>query len=299
MASFSKRSGLFLSLPNGFPIQHPCLGQWLFHLGWDLARYKLTERVFSARVQSGRILRNRNEIAYEAIDLGARWLLMVDPDMDPDPYLGCAEHPQVQPFVGSSLAFLKSNPFSIIAAPAWIESPGKQTNVWTSPQDGNPGRRFTDAEAMQRFKNPAIERVPAIGTGLMLIDTHVFDIMPEPFFNDVYHDQRMVKLDMTQDVYFTSRANEAGVGVYCNWYAWCGHHKDQLLLPEPGERPMKRVPIVDDGYSFAEAAENGQVRAQAEAVVAQAPVNADVGRPFPVNLRPRDATPESSIEPMA
>ena len=169
-----------------------------------------------------------------AKDKGASYLLFVDPDMEPDIEEGRADG-KALPFFQSSLNMLEKlkagkiegmpeGSLGIIGAPALSGPPDFMVNVQMPDDDVKcKYRRATIEEAIA--KTSMIERVVAIGTGLMLIPMAVFDKAKTPYFEDKYNDPLKRFVYSSQDTSFCFNCNNNGVSVWCNWYAWARHWK--------------------------------------------------------------------------
>lgn len=223
----TRKYRLHIGRPCGLGFEHMDMGVFMFELGvWACQNRETLIDVSLATSVSSRILLNRNILAKQALELNADYLLMLDPDMKPDMYVGAGS--PAKKFMESSWQHALENPCSVIAAPAVGEPPKSVTNVFITGADDN-ARRMTHEECAERQANPCIEQVVGMGTGLILIDTLVFRRLQQPWFDDVYTDETKTDLKLSQDVYFTTNCAAAGMPVYCNHYAWAGHQKTVLL----------------------------------------------------------------------
>lgn len=230
---------VMLAWPVGQHSVCPEAARWSRHLYMDMALDPLIERVVEFDIGTARILMNRNNIAQHALKTGCRWLVMCDPDMHPDLWLGVRDG--LERFWTSSFYFARDHAARtgdpcIVGAPAMCGPPQYPINVFR--QDGSGLRHVTHAEVGDVYAGePAMERVVAIGTGLMLIDTEIFKRLPQPWFDDLYQTAAKDEIFMSQDVYFCTEATRHGLHVYANWYAPCGHYKTKCLglpgLPDP------------------------------------------------------------------
>lgn len=220
----------------------PDIGDWLVK----------TELYLRSRPDVGSILHHRiddtpadmvrNRMVEDAKEAKVDYLLMVDADMRPD-----FPKPGARPFVASSLDFaLSHHGPCVIAAPYSGPSPHQNMYVftWRNLKSNNPNpdlqmRQFEREEAAARS---GMEEVAALPTGLILIDMRVFDVLAyedekggvqpaAPYFYYEYKDKFNAHKSSTEDVTFTRDCSLAGVPVYCNWDAWCGHWKNELVPP--------------------------------------------------------------------
>lgn len=213
----------------GDQTEHTRFSNWSSMFCWKLGRHEpRIETVFIYSAPSPRILLNRNMIVEAAINGGADFLLMVDPDMEPD-YLSVRGENGAFDFWRSSFGFMLQNPGCVIGAPALSGHPSYEPNVWRLSPEGIPVK-VTPREAARQ--KPCIEEVFAIGSGLMLIDLSIFSRLPQPWFDDIYEDKKKTKLKISQDFYFCRSCGRAEIPVLCNWAAWSRHWKYQ-----PVERP--------------------------------------------------------------
>lgn len=228
-----KKFKVMLGRPVGQGSEKTDVGTFLMQFALFCRDHPRIEQMCEAESVSSRILLNRNIIMAEAIKQECDFLLMIDPDMSPDMYgRGEDRKPFVRDFLESSFKFLLENPFNIIAAPASGDPPKRLVNVFTTNLDGT-ARRMTHTETRDRWLNPSIEQVHAIGTGLILIHMPVIKVLEQPYFDDVYANVEKTELSLSQDIYFTQNLTLAGVGVFCNWYSFAGHIKSDVLgVPE-------------------------------------------------------------------
>lgn len=179
----------------------------------------------------------RNDVAEKAKAKKADYLLIADNDMNPDAYHKSNDYrlgldPAAKLFWDSSWEFmLKQSEPCIIAAPYCGPPPHECVYVfqWISNQSDHANKStdhglqmFTREDAAYRR---GIEEVAALPTGLMLLDTRVFDILDPPYFQYEWTDKTESRKASTEDVFFTRDASIAGIPNYCNWDAWAGHWK--------------------------------------------------------------------------
>lgn len=201
---------------------------WFAALSFRLGRDPRIKDVIYQQPNSPRILLNRNLIVKSALESKCDFLLMVDPDMQPDflaNELGAID------FWKSSFEFMLRNRGCVIGAPACSGYPKRDPCVWRLDPEMDKVVRVTREEAGRQ--RPCLEQVSAIGTGLMLIDMQIFDKLEQPWFDDVYLDKSKTRLTMSQDVWFCRQVNKAEFPVFCNWSAWAAHWKyEPVCRPE-------------------------------------------------------------------
>ena len=186
----------------------------------------------------------RNKILKDAKDQGYDYCLMVDDDMCPDLLLG---EPGTEAFLPTALSFaLNHGSPCVVAAPYCSAPPWQEVLVMmdrqTVPDSPDAGgtalSKYTRDEAAMMS---GIQRVAALPTGCMLIDTRVCNILPHPWFSYEYADDHHTKLDSTEDIVFSRNLNWLSVPQFCHWSAWAGHDK-KYLTGKPQRSPIDRVP---------------------------------------------------------
>lgn len=268
-----KKYSFMVAMPTGLGLLRWSAAAYLFDMGRILQSHPLIDQIRLVSVASSRIMLNRNSIAQDALERGVDFLLMIDPDMKPDIYLN--RRKAAKPFFHSSLQHLLDNPFGVVAAPAICDPPKCLTNVFVRDEETGKARRMTHEEAAARQRNPAIEQVVAIGTGIMLIHMPIFRSLEAPFFFDDYNSD-CTNLERSQDINFTSRCTEAGIPVWCNHYAFAGHDK-HVMLECPGigddeeEAKVAGPAEADPAYLPITLGRNAPVPPKAAAVAEQSP----------------------------
>lgn len=241
MALLDGKPSILFGVPSTLGNECVELGCWLWSMGLWLGRNGISFRDMHGSPRSPRILLNRNSLAEHAIRERADFLLMVDPDMVPDIYstqnfqmqdeveVDSPALPGQMPFLPMALEFFKSHPCSVLAAPAVGDMPKRRLNVYPLEADQSMSKPATHEYAEKRVREGnVIEKVAAIGTGLIMIPTPVFQFIKRPFFDDVYNEGKTT-LELSQDVYFTNTCHQAGIDVYCAWCSFCGHKKTWTL----------------------------------------------------------------------
>ncbi len=183
----------------------------------------------------------RNMAAKAALHDGLDALVMYDSDMVPDLLLGT--DPEAKPFWDVALdLFCKHYDKGpcIIGAPYCGGPPhpvvgGSEVPfVFTWRNDSNHADcRWPKLKLFEREEvahRAGIERVPAIGTGIILIDMRVFKELPPPWFEYEYGDPPFNTYKAsTEDVYFTRNASMNGIPVFVTWDCWAGHTKPYVV----------------------------------------------------------------------
>lgn len=231
-----------------FPYQNaecPDSADWVLKTAIKCKQDPRIGAIFQARFDDTPITMTRNQAALAARKHGADYLVMIDSDMKPD-------LPGEEPFWETSLEFLLAHRDQpcMIAAPYCGPPNACNTYVFQWANWMNEGARdldfrleqFTREEAAVRadwFRaqgKPPIEQVAALPTGLIIIDTRVFDVVKPPWFYYEWKDKTESEKASTEDVTFTRDASLSGCPVYCNWGSWAGHWK-RFLVEKP--QPIK------------------------------------------------------------
>lgn len=187
----------------------------------------------------------RNQAVMEARQAGADVLIMVDSDMRPDCEFG--QDPLAKPFVPTAFEFLynhwEKGPV-VLAAPYCGSSPVNNVFAFHWDTDRNPRADVLRPKLSQYSRNQAyqmdgIQPVGAIGTGLMMFDMRIFNLLPPPWFYYTYDAAEAKKL-ATEDCTFTRDVSMIGhlkLGyetLLCCWSSWAGHWKPELIRkPQP------------------------------------------------------------------
>jgi len=203
----------------------------------------------------------RNKCLVEAEEHGYDFVLMLDSDNLPDLYLGCPTMPNVKPFWQSSFDFAtdivarKGVP-TVIAAPYCGPGPHACVYVFDWVNFRNPGLQPNGLDVKVDFKldmvprheaalRTGIQPAGALPTGVCLIDMRAVKPLPHPRFDYEWTDQRAIQKASTEDVMFTRNLSylweEYGNVLYCNWDAWAGHVK-QEIIGKPQNYPNAWVP---------------------------------------------------------
>lgn len=162
-----------------------------------------------AAVKGYGVARARNIIAQKALDERFDAVLMVDADVVPP---------------RDALAAMIGGGFDIVLAP--------YPSIKGGCELFRPGaRNFTDAN---RIGSPpqAVFGVKGGGLGCALIRTSVFKRMQRPWFRYVEYQNGSV---LSEDLYFCTRASEAGIAIMADGRIRCGHMCRSIYQFERGQ----------------------------------------------------------------
>jgi len=210
-----------------------------------------------------RIDQYRNETVNEAKRLGFTHLLMIDPDMVPDRYVGL--DPRAAPFWPNAWSWIQEHPGSVVAAPYRGEPPKCDVQVFRDDSRGKL-KKYTDAEAI---RCEGWHSVGAVGTGLMLIDMAIISKLKKPYFKNVYWGEDEAGLLIGEDVAFSINCRDHDIPVWVNFSCWCGHMQMGCV-----EKPFwdavhhkSLVEVVPDGHAEIQRGNNGHAGPGRGAVV--------------------------------
>jgi len=245
----------------------PQIGDWLYRLGRWHARnlHRLESEMWSFCRSDTPIPMVRNAAAFEARRDGVDLLVMVDSDMHPDIHRGFDSQAHV--FIEKAFELFCEHYDKgpcVIGAPYVGPPPHPITGGNAVPYvlqwDGDcndEALRSYSLKLMDRFdagRRTGIEKVAAIGTGLMLFDMRLFadGAMIPPWFdyewtNEPYNTGKA----STEDVFFTRNCSLCGYPVYCLWNCWAGHAKPAV------EGKPQRVSSDMVGEQYAKAVKRG------------------------------------------
>lgn len=237
---------LCLARQNGWNLESTEHGTWLFHFGFTVAQSQpQIDEVFSFAMVNHRVPMCRNGCVEAARRRGATHILMIDPDMSIDRYLadvGSGPSQQhAQSFWQTAWPFAIKHPGSIVAAPYCGGHEEQPVHVFVRNNQNHLVRVTRETAAKLR----GWTSVEAIGAGCMLVDMEVFKKLSKPHFYDTFVDETQNELHHSSDVEFSLKCRAAGVPIYVNWNAWCGHW--QLVCTErPGLPPKQVGNVVED-----------------------------------------------------
>jgi predicted O-methyltransferase YrrM len=272
--------------------ESPKVGDWL--AGFTLEVHKdprCEPTLFKYTEADTPLTMTRNGALKAALDKGVDVLVMIDSDTVPDLYLGF--DPLAKPFWKSSFDFFVEHYDRgpcIVYCPYCGPPPhpimgGEEIPYAFHWSNAGNTRQQKEAVELKIFsRTEAAERVgfeclPAGCTGLILIDMRAighpvpeegtpawqdwgrkcekqgWHPLPPPWFDYEWADSpyNTIKAS-TEDVYFTRNATLAGTKVYCNWWAWCGHAKIEIV----GKPILPTVEGINKDYVKAVLAKNSE-----------------------------------------
>ena len=250
--------------PCGWGLEVPDVGTYLLLLGFNIGYENGKNHgnpdkqiaISLTQTNKSRIPAARNHGVKEAREEGATHLLMIDPDVAIDAFVGT--EPWAKKWWSEAWYFAKRDgPPLVLTAP--YAGQLQKVHVFYRDKEGvNRRYSWNDAGKMSGWS-----QVNAVGSGLMLIDMRVFDLLDKhddslnqhrPYFRDIYADERETELDYTPDVYFCERCREVGVPIWVNWDCWCGHWQLQRVtsprcgtIPETTESEVSGSAIKEQG----------------------------------------------------
>lgn len=194
--------------------------------------------------------RVRNKALQVASAEGFDFLLMLDNDMHPD--VECTTDPKAVPFFPSVLDFMLRHDGPCVVGAPYCASPPKEDCIvmkWESIPANN---AILPAEMKRYSRREAalatgFEEVPALPTGVMLIDLRVLRTIVPPFFDYEFTTESEVELAATEDVVFTRNLSFIGIPQYVAWDSWAGHlktvcvRKPRLIEPQQISRMVKKA----------------------------------------------------------
>jgi hypothetical protein len=224
---------LHLSFPTGFKLNCPDLTVWLTMWGMKLFTPRTQVRGLDLHnVSQSRIGLCRNESVADAKTRGATHIWFIDPDMCPD---WMVQRYGATPFWPGCWDFIRTMGACVVAAPyaGMADTASYKVHVFRR-EVGNRLVRLAPEEAAELT---GWHRVGGVGTGCMLIDMRVFDILdrdqangqPVPYFKDLYTDGTMSQLKTTQDIYFCHRLLRHKIPLYVNFDCWMGHYQNCIV----------------------------------------------------------------------
>lgn len=225
-------------------------------VGPSLQHHQRVECVQVSYTQGYPTDRVRNAACAQGKRDGFHFLLMIDDDMKPDLLLGSDD--SAKEFLPTALDFaLAHDGPCLVGAPYCGQPPMQEVMVMKNREyapDHPEGMglkldKYTRDEAavMTGFR-----RCAALGTGCLLIDLRVLDVLPPPWFSYEFADPPFnTQLASTEDIVFTRNCDWLGIPNYCAWDSWAGHQKTYLTgKPQP-------APVVDIPASIYKAWSNG------------------------------------------
>ncbi len=250
--------------------EHPSIGDWVTQ---TVLKIKQDERCDSTiariTISDTPITMSRNRSVLEARDQKVDALLMIDSDNFPDYELALGDA-RAKPFWDTSFDFLykhyEKGPV-VVGAPYSGPSPINNVYVFRWANHNNKGlsqdMRLEPYSREEAFMRAGLEQVAALPTGVILFDMRIFDLT-EPLETEVgdlargwfYYDWRdkyAAEKISTEDVTATRDMNlickaKLGYGpIYCNWDAWAGHCKPEII----GKPRLVSLEQVNARYQYA------------------------------------------------
>ena len=147
----------------------------------------------------------RNRLAKDALEKNARYLFMLDADILPPPS-GLLRLLSWRLPIVSGLYYAKTGHVA-----AWRQDPDE-------PEFFNP---------LKEIPRGGLVEVDAVGAGCLLVDTRVFQVIPEPWFEWGQRDPK-IKKGVTEDMMFCQKAQDHGFRIWVDSECDCRH---EMLLP--------------------------------------------------------------------
>jgi hypothetical protein len=307
LGSLVSMIGKYSVLIGLFPYGHIIddrLMTWVVRLCEELGQDKRVLRHAIWQEADTPITMLRNKCLAEAEEHGFDFVLMLDSDNLPDLYLGSS--PDVKPFWRSSIEFCLDSVArrglpAVVAAPYCGPGPNQCVYVFDWVNFKNPGAQPNILDVAPDFKLDMVSRheaaerkgilpAAAIPTGVCLIDMRAIKPLPHPRFDYEWTDKRQLQKASTEDVMFSRNISyvwqDHGPIVFCNWDAWAGHVK-QNIVGKPQNYPVTWVPsyVVNQCREAVRLGKTPEKTTQ-EAVMQIRPVNSFAAPPrgFPVEL---------------
>lgn len=150
--------------------------------------------------------RGREQLAQWMLDAGEDWLLFLDDD---------------QAFAPDLLERLLSHEVDIVAALCMRRDEPYAPFCFEAV---TPAGHFQPID-LRKYEPEELVRVPAVGTGAMLIRRHVFEGLPKPWFPIA---------EQGEDVLFCQAARNNDFEIYCDLGARLGHITTTVVWPATG-----------------------------------------------------------------
>lgn len=233
-----KPTYLTIASPSGWKLVSAETDIWLRNLCVTLGGDASVNVVANAYTSGSRIAMGRNFIVQSVKNTGTTHLLFIDPDMVPDAYMGV--DPNATPIWATFWEFMqKHDGPCVLAAPYCGQTPRNTVQIF-SPNGKGDLKRVTREQAA---KLHGWMQIGGAGTGFILIDMRVFDVLTPPYFHDTYKDETEAELQNSQDVSFSKKCWAAGIPMYANFDCWCDHQQ-MTTLKRPGwvDPPPKAAP---------------------------------------------------------
>lgn len=238
----------------------PAVAKWLIPTVAKMNRDERIGEIWYSEACDTPIPMVRNAWVEQAKKMGADLLLTIDSDNFPDYELTVNKDPTAKPFWDTTFDFMyKHYPKGpcMVGAPYCGPSPHQNIYVfhWTNLRNdnANSGPRLDQYRREHAAIMSGIQECAALPTGVILFDVRCFDLVKPPYFYYQYEGDKgrcdhcgeimpgpQAKKTSTEDVTATrdiSLAGQAKLGynpVFCNWDAWAGHIKQEIVgKPRP------------------------------------------------------------------
>lgn len=196
-----------------------------------LEKHPRVEMVSLQAFEGYPITRLRNKALQIAELEGFDYLLMLDNDMVPD--VECRNDPKAVPFLPSALDFAIQTGPCVVGAP-YCAAPPKEDCIVIKYEPLAPPESVLPATMMRYSRREAavatgFEEVPALPTGVLLIDMRVLKTIVPPFFAYEFKTTLETELSATEDVVFTRNLSFIGIPQFVAWDSWAGHIKKMTV----------------------------------------------------------------------
>lgn len=231
--------------------EDPDTTDWLITTVAEMNADPRVNMVMRYRRDDTPITMSRNQCMAKALEHDVDFLLMIDSDMSPDCNLPenlstSGSMPFAKPFWRTSFDFAIKQRFAgtpcMVGAPYLGPSPHNNVYVfqWARERDNfdaDPSVSLKQFGREESARMRGITEVAALPTGIFLVDMLAVKEFTKhhkpPFFYYEWSDENEQEKASTEDVTFTRDMSLAGFKAYCNWDAWAGHWKRELVLGPP------------------------------------------------------------------
>jgi hypothetical protein len=213
-------------------VEHDAVGDWIMNTAGKARKDPRIGAIKTWKASDTPIPMLRNRCLKQAQELGVDFVLMIDSDMEPDLYLG--QDKSAKPFFETALDIMWNHRGPCCVAAPYAGPPPHEVPYifkWSNQQSNTPDCDLK-LEIMTREEvafRTGVEEVPALPTGLILIDMRCLDYIPPPWFEYEYSDKYQTQKATTEDVFFTRNLSLAGVPQYVLWDCWAGHVKQKVV----------------------------------------------------------------------